>query len=236
MRSVSGDFPPIFSSRILKKYIIACDISGTELLAVDSDNKLWSFKDSIHEPELLLENISFVTCGTGYWLAIDGEGTLWGEGNHNENGQVFPEGSGQITEPVAIMDSVVFASAGDGLSSDVKQDGTLWVWGKGFDQGPEQMADEVIFCVSGLQDGKDSLLYIAKQNELWCYGYDILSGTYYEAPQKLMDEIGSVDMCSTHVLAQKTNGDILAWGNNTLSALCSEDPEESGPITISLHS
>jgi alpha-tubulin suppressor-like RCC1 family protein len=179
-----------------------------------------------------MENIAFVSAGTGYWLAVDKSGKLWGYGTNNSSGQIKRGITVPTTEPVEIMNDVAFASAGTTVSAAVKTDGSLWAWGELGGSEPEKIAENVSAADSGYSaNGNVGLLYISG-GKLYALGYDAQSGTDYDSPKEIMSDVAYISAYGGTVEAIKTDGTVTAWGDNSLAGLCSDDVSETGPVTI----
>lgn len=213
--AITGDFcapEPV----LLMESAVSADLSGTDILAVSDDGALWSFKKSLTEPEKLMDGISFVSAGSGTWLAIGTDGRLWERGKED-----------------AVMKDTVMAAAGSRTSAAVKKDGSLWVWGEYGGQKPEKIAGDVIYVAAGESSQYSScIMYITGDNALWVLGYDPRSGESYDKPEKIMDGAAAVSIYGNLVLAAKTDGTVEGWGDNSMGGLCSTELEASGPVTI----
>lgn len=212
--------------------VISAGVSGTELLAVDSGGVLRRFSSSVREPEALMSGVTQVWAGNGYWLAVDGDGTLWGAGQNNLKGQIGNGTYSAVDEPVSLLDDVVLASAGSRLSAAVKADGSLWVWGEQGSNRPEKIADSVVYAeVSEHADGS-GILYITVTGRLYVLGYDLLSGEICQQAKSIADGICAVSSCSSHILALKSDGSLVGWGSDELGALCAVQPAGDGMAAI----
>lgn len=213
--AITGDFcapEPV----LLMESVVSADLSGTDVLAVSDDGALWSFKESLTEPEKLMDGISFVSAGSGTWLAIGTDGKLWERGRED-----------------AVMKDAVMAAAGSRTSAAVKKDGSLWVWGEYGGEKPEKIAGDVICVAAGETSQYSScIMYITGDNALWVLGYDPRSGETCDSPVKLMDGAAAVSVYGSFVLVAKTDGTVEGWGDNSMGGLCSAELEASGPVTI----
>ncbi len=116
-------------------------------------------------------------------------------------------------------------SAASNHSLAIKDDGSLWVWGKGelgFVGKPNMIMDGVVTACEG-DTGYGAIIYAIKTDgSLWVRSLTeitINGTTIGYNPQKIMDNVKTVDTSGRHTLAIKKDGSLWAWGNNSLGQL-----------------
>ena len=176
------------------------------------------------------------TISAGYYLSmfIASDGTLWGCGS-NYRGQVGDGTKEDRSVPVKIMDNVVSVSAGYEHTMAITEDGSLWAWGSnlygqlgdGSDM-PQARPVKVMDNVAMVSAGDRRTMAVKTDGSLWAWGDntdgDLGNGEYSLSgdmgslieplPIKIMDDVKSVSTSSTHTLAVKTDGTLVAWGTN----------------------
>lgn len=79
--ALTGDFCAPEATKLMNN-VISADLSSTDILAVDESGTLWSFKNSLTEPEKLLDSVSFVSAYSSVVLAAKTDGTVEGWGSN----------------------------------------------------------------------------------------------------------------------------------------------------------
>jgi alpha-tubulin suppressor-like RCC1 family protein len=180
---------------------------------------------NILSPKLISgTNWATVSCGDAHFLAIKGDGTLWGSGC-NTDGQIGNLSSTNVSTPVAVGSSTWSqVSAGMYHSLGIRANGNLFAWGYNA-QGSLGQGNTInrtspvrvglstwLSCAAG----NNSSIAVRGDGTLWAWGY---VGEWYST-SKLSSpvQIGSdTDWASvrsgdgTH-LAQKTNGNVYGFG------------------------
>lgn len=217
--ALTGDFCAPEATKLMNN-VISADLSSTDILAVDESGTLWSFKNSLTEPEKLLDNIAYISAGSGTWLAVGTDGKLWQRGSS-----------------CCLLDDVVMAAAGSRTSAAVKKDGSLWVWGEYGGDTPSKVSSDVIYAEAcEVSQYSSAILYITSDDALWVLGYDSRSENTFSKPEKLLDSVSFVSAYSSVVLAAKIDGTVEGWGSNALGSLCSTDLSLTGPQSIPVSS
>ena len=138
--------------------VVAVSAGGSHTAAIKTDGSLWTwganvwgqlgdgtatgilFGDGTNAPRSIpvrvMENVSTVSAGDNYTMAIRNDGTLWAWGSNLYG--VLGDGSGRPTStPLLIMEDVVYVSTTSFTTSTammvhtmaIKTDGSLWAWG-----------------------------------------------------------------------------------------------------------
>lgn len=183
-------------------------------LAVKNDGTLWAFgkndrgqlgnNTSINssKPIKIMSDVVSASAGLNFSLAIKTDNTLWAWGD-NSSGQLGDGKTISIRAPKQIMDDVRLAVAGLDNSFAIKTDNTLWAWGGNYygqlgdgstiiSKVPKQVLEDIQFVSteSGSSDSKQS-----------------------EGEEKIIKKGGRF------AFALKTDGTLLAWGNNPFGQL-----------------
>ena len=178
-----------------------------------------------------------VSLGSGYSIALKGDGTLWAWGG-NSSGQL---GIGtNITKhtPVQMGSDTDWTSIVAGLAHTLalKSDGTLWAWGW---NGSGQLGDGTsVGKNTPVQVGADNnwvsiaagnqhSLALKSDGTLWAWGSNgsgwLGDGT--TIPKLAPVQIGtdndwtSIAAAERHTVALKSNGTLWAWGENSMGQL-----------------
>ena len=147
----------------------------------------------------VFNNISYVSAGATYTMAIKSDGSLWSWGNngygqlgngtktiYDRNSYPYPSAinNNNTSTPIKIMDNVNKVYANAGFTMAIKNDGSLWAWGNNW---------------SGqLGDG-------TKVEKL--------------TPTKIMDSVNKVYANASFTMAIKNDGSLWVWGNNEYGQL-----------------
>jgi alpha-tubulin suppressor-like RCC1 family protein len=172
-------------------------------------------------------------------LTLRSDGTVWAWGR-NDSGQL---GDGTTTgegTPVQVtgLTGVTQVAAGFDHSLALKSDGTVWAWGNN-DHGqlgngtsvgsPLPVQVPRLDHVTQISAGYGFSLALRSNGTVWAWGDDT-SGQLGNAPSSTpvtrpVNTIGlgsgiiQLSAGGAHVLALKSNGTVLAWGNNQLGQL-----------------
>lgn len=143
------------------------DCGGDHTAAIKKDGTLWTwgynmygqlgngkcapgkavvdFSADVYTPQMIMEDVAFVSCGDIHTAAIKKDGSLWVWGA----GYLGAEGStGYVKEltPVKIMDDVLYVNCSDEYTAVIKTDGSLWICG--FDPVDGHLVAELTRAIS----------------------------------------------------------------------------------------
>jgi alpha-tubulin suppressor-like RCC1 family protein len=189
-----------------------------------------------------LTGVTKIAAGDGFSLALRSDGTVWAWGN-NGSGQlgdgtttpsavpVQVSGLSQVTSIAAGIDSAL-AIGTRGITT-LK---TVWAWGG---NGSGQLGDGTLtshltpepvtgigaWSIAGISVGEKFAVVLGSDGTIWAWGADD-AGQLGNAPTaspvtrpvetRGMDSgITQVSAGLNHVLALRSNGTVLAWGDNT---------------------
>lgn len=204
----------------------------------------WTFgdvrtDDTKSTPVQIMSNVSTVSCGQSFTMAIKTDGTLWGWGQTNDyqlgnNGahdKRFSFSQFQSV-PVKLMDNVTAVSCGGEHAAAIKTDGSLWIWGNNEDgqlgTGGREAAPTPIKVMEDVQTvscGTAHTAAIKTDGSLWVWGYSCYTGNdsteskWQDVPTKVMDDVVAVSCGDYYTMAIKNDGTLWAWGDNTFGQL-----------------
>ena len=104
---------------------------GRWTAVIKTDGCLWLWGETMPTPNLILTDVSSVSVGEDYVMAIRNDSSLWAWGN-NSFGQL---GNGTIIDanlPVKIMENVSSVVAGGQTTIALRIDGSVWSWGRNY--------------------------------------------------------------------------------------------------------
>ena len=218
---------------------------GRHFLIIRTDGSLWAWGNNNEgqlgdgttadrtsgNPVKVMDNVKFVTTGSGYSLAITNDGALWAWGS-NQYGKL---GDGTVVDrysPVKVLDNAVYASAGGSYSFAVKADGSLWAWG--------------LNAMGNLGDGtwtnrhspvriRDNIATANVDSTSWAIGTDgslwawsVVPFIMMEfgnfnfgttTPFKVMENVASVEFGLNCFFVVRPNGDLHGYGDNSFGQL-----------------
>jgi alpha-tubulin suppressor-like RCC1 family protein len=182
-----------------------------------------------------LNGITSVATGVEHSLALKNDGTVWGWGL-NFSGQL---GNGiQTSSNVPVqnnLSNVIAISAGQYHSLSLKNDGTVWAWGNnnsgelgngtgnGLSLVPVQVNN--LINVIAISSGYSHNLALKSDGTVWAWGYNgygqigigSLTPLFVTAPVQVSNFTDVIAIAGgyNHSLALKSDGTVLAWGNNS---------------------
>jgi alpha-tubulin suppressor-like RCC1 family protein len=183
-------------------------------------------------PARIMSNVSAVSTGQNYTMAITTDGVLWGWGGGNDD--TFPTSSMQRlgdgmavsrNTPVQIMENVVSVSAGNNHTLAVTTDGQLWSWGSNSSGklGTDSVSSnytptQVMEDVNAVSVGANHTMAITSDNVLWGWGSNRIgelgdgSRETRFTPVRITDNISAVSAGSEGTLAINSDGVLFQWG------------------------
>ena len=218
-------------------------ISGEPIsFEIKEDGSLWEYGSvwrggeaiEIIPPRLVFEDVNDAAAGSGHYLAVQSDGTLWGWGSND--GQL---GNGQrgdrktFEERIQIMSDVRKCYANRDASMAIKTDGSLWGWGRILldaddltDIKSENGANthtkprKLMTRVASVAIGVYHYFALRDDGTLWAWGLNLHGqlGTGntkdITSPKRIMKDVAMVASGMNHGLALKKDGTLWAWGYN----------------------
>ena len=187
-------------------------------------------------PVKVMDGVLAISAGKNHSLALKIDNTLWAWGD-NTYGQIGDITNNSRTLPVQVLTGVKTIAAGDNHSIAVKTDGSVWTWG--FNENlqlgnntrddsniPTKLAsfDIVGANIVAVAAGSTHSLALDSTGRLLGWGENTLRQYVDEegyswdnqVPLTIYSSgIKSISAGSNHSLILKTNGDLLACGENT---------------------
>ncbi|MDR2898940.1 MAG: hypothetical protein LBU94_01345 [Clostridiales bacterium] len=181
-----------------------------------------------HSPVKIMDNVSTVSAGNSFSMAIKNNKSLWAWGD-NSVGQLGDGTEKDKHTPVKVLDDVLSVSVGNNVTMAIKTDGSLWAWG---DNKYGQLGDgttknksrpiKITDNVSSVSVGTFFVMAVKTDGSLWAWGnvddstreFFELVQQYENSPKKILDDVSSVSVGYRHTVAIKTDGSLWAWGNN----------------------
>ncbi|WP_309889945.1 RCC1 repeat-containing protein [Archangium sp.] len=172
-----------------------------------------------------LAGVSAVAAGSGFSLALKGDGTVWAWGVNSSgqlgNGVLF----GTSTTPAQVpnLSGVTAIAAGHTHVLALKGDGTVWMWGSsvGFSATvPTQVAS--LTQVVAIAAGQNFSVALKSDGTVWGWGENgsgqLADGTSVDRPAPVqvpgLSGITAIAPGTSHVLALKSDGSAWSWGSN----------------------
>jgi alpha-tubulin suppressor-like RCC1 family protein len=193
-----------------------------------------------------LTGVTKIAGGDGFSLALRSDGTVWAWGN-NYYGDLGNGTTAASSVPVQVtgLSQVTSIAAGTNSALAIRTRGittlkTVWAWGAN-DSGqlgdgtltshltPEQVTGITAPSVTGISVGDKFAVALGSDGSVWAWGADA-AGQLGNAPAASpvarpvettgMDSgITQISAGANHVLALKSNGTVLAWGDNSQGEL-----------------
>ena len=174
------------------------------------------------------------SAGRNHVVAIKSNGTLWAWGSNGSS--QLGDGTGiNRTSPVQIGtdNNWVMVATGETHTLALKSNGTLWAWGNNASgklgignttnqSSPVQVGTSTDW--KSIYSGSSCSFAIKANGTLWAWGLNSTNGLYGNgtttsslSPLQIGTDNKWIKIsCKTsHVLALKTSGELLAWGSNT---------------------
>jgi alpha-tubulin suppressor-like RCC1 family protein len=223
-------------------------ISGEQVeFALRQDGTLWTWGRnptntySVSLPIRVagLSSLTSVAAGANFWLALKGDGTVWGAGT-NTNAQL---GDGTLTtreapvQAAGLVNAVAIA-AGSVHGLALRGDGTVWAWGNNssgqLGQGALSSPQPTPVQVGGLTNvvavaasaGGAYSLALRSDGTVWAWGENSFGQlgtgpTTQLAPVQIagLANVSAIAAGYDFALALKTDGTVWGWGHNAQGQL-----------------
>lgn len=197
----------------------------------------------VRTPTKIMDNVAAVSCEGSVTAAIKTDGSLWMWGD-NRTAQLGNGALTDSSVPIKVMDDVVAVSVGAWMTAAIKSDGSLWTWGAnhygqlgngGITNAtgrynwecltvPTKIMDDVAmvscsgsFCAAVQNDGslwtwglcEDGYLGDGNEGNVTHLGRRLQN-----VPNKIMDDVVTVNCGGGFTAAIKTDGSLWMWGDN----------------------
>ena len=185
-------------------------------------------------PVLKTYKVKSVAAGSGYFLAVLEDGTLWAWGR-NDGGQLGDGTRTERREPVKIMDGVAQVAAGTNFSMAIKTDGSLWSWGVNMcgqlGDGTNETRLTPVKVMDGVKQvalGSEFAIAVKTDGSLWTWGSSFF-GELGDGQNKarntpaqirvatdgiIIKNVVDIAAGSFHGLARLSTGEVLGWGTS----------------------
>jgi alpha-tubulin suppressor-like RCC1 family protein len=206
-----------------------------------------------------LDHVTKISAGYGFSLALRSDGTVWAWG-WNDKAQLGAFSKSPFSLVPVQVPGLAHAT---GISAGVEHavatatDGTsaltsVWAWGDNeFGQlgdgtltshGAERVTGLPLY-IAGTSAGDAFTTVLGTDGTVWAWGYDNY-GQLGNAPSSAMvtrpmntvgagSGITQISAGALHVLALKSNGTVLAWGNNQFNQLgIGSQASVTGPVQV----
>jgi uncharacterized repeat protein (TIGR01451 family) len=228
---------------------------GYHTLALRADGTVWGWGDNrsgqifdgtkderrnLPAPVAHLTDVTAVSAGTAFGLALKSDGSVWGWGD-NTSGQLgnadVPAAPKSAPVQVKALSSVRAIAAGGSHALALKTDGTLWAWGANGggqlgvgarDDNPHFVPVFVASGVASVAAGAGQTYFVKTDGTVWVCGYNFsgLAGqpssvSHVPTPTKMetLSQVASVFSGENSSFAVKTDGSLWAWGDDTYGQL-----------------
>ncbi|MBV9897199.1 MAG: S8 family serine peptidase [Chloroflexi bacterium] len=180
-----------------------------------------------------LDQITAVSAGGLYTLALAGDGTAWSWGS-NYDGRLGNNSTADSDTPVRVRgfsEPVIAVAAGakDGLA--LTTDGNVWSWGESGEQlGIEDFSIpslqprkvKNLNSVTAIAAGQNHNLAIRSDGTVWAWGSHLYGPALHSPVAEQIQVLSNVVAVAAgydHSLALRNDGTVWAWGYNTTGQL-----------------
>jgi alpha-tubulin suppressor-like RCC1 family protein len=210
-----------------------------------------------------LTGVTRIAAGTDFGLALRSDGTVWAWGQ-NRSGELGNGTTANSTAPVQVtgLTQVTQIAAGGDFSMAARTRGfistltSVWTWGDnqwgqlGDGTGvprstPEQVSGLSVPSVLQIAAGAEFSMVLGSDGSVWAWGADYdgqLGNAATYTPQKrpvetvgMASGITHISAGVNHVLALRSDGTVLAWGDDEHSEIgdgtTSDDPALPAEVT-----
>ncbi|HEX7957129.1 MAG TPA: hypothetical protein VF508_09310, partial [Pyrinomonadaceae bacterium] len=181
-----------------------------------------------------VSNATAIAAGSGFALALKGDGTVWGWGDNSmgQLGNADAPAAKSATVQVKGLSGVKAIAAGGSHALALKTDGTLWAWGANgggqlntgaWDDSPHYVPLFVASDVVALAAGPGQTYAVKSDGTVWVCGYNFygLAGqpsTVSHIPtltkMQGLSNVTAVFSGEKNSFAVRSDGTLWAWGDN----------------------
>jgi alpha-tubulin suppressor-like RCC1 family protein len=197
------------------------------------------------KPTRSINNVSMVSAGSAYSLAIKQDNTLWGCGN-NEYGQLGNGTTNSSQVYVKIMNDAVFVSCGWNHSLVVKKDKSLWAFGENTDgqlgdgtitnrTSPVKITDDVAYACASANHS----VILKTNGTVWTFGKndagELGDGTFEDRlkPTKVFSNAKQIAVGMYHTCILGKDSKLYVCGWNGFNQLGNAKEKQNKPYLLS---
>lgn len=186
-------------------------------------------------PLKIMDNVTFISNGYYYVMAIKTDRSLWGWG-HNASFEFHSK------RPEKIMDEVAYVSAGIEHYMVIKTDGSLWGCGENSlgELGDGTREDryipvKIMEDVVSVYTAYARTVAVKADGSLWTWGGNfngqIGDGTAIDrfSPVRIMENVDYVSVDANNTFAIKTDGSLWGWGRIGIEGLENSSTDANDP-------
>ncbi|GAB6043855.1 RCC1 domain-containing protein [Endothiovibrio diazotrophicus] len=200
-----------------------------------------------------LSDVVAVSAGSAFSIALKSDGTVWAWGSNNY-GQIGDSTTTDKSVPIQVegLSNVTAIDAGGSFALALKGDGTVWAWGSdhdgqlgdGYDTHRYSYSSTPIqvtglSAIKKISAGNAHALAVDASGNLWGWGdnaYSEINATGYNnynvyTPVQIavagVAPYIDVSAGSTHSLALRSDGAVVAWGRNNRGQTGQNDDQET---------
>ena len=237
--------------------ITAISTAYSHILALKTDGTVWAWGDNSHGQlgidknittqsyipvQILgLTNITAISAGWNYTIALKNDGTVWalGDNSHCQLGVDKAITTDRYTPmQVSGLSNITAISAGGAFTIALKDDETVWAWGDnyfgqlGVDNAlttdrytPMQISG--LSNITAIDAGYIHSLALENGGTVWAWGDNVhgqlgdgtTTQSYTPVHVSGLTNITEISAGYIHSLALENSGTVLAWGDNSKGQL-----------------